>query len=318
MYSVIVQILDQNIELKLIYKTNQETEFSENLSKDFGLVREGIFYSVLASDLASELGIGLAKVYSSKGNVITGQKEILLEDLSQLGLQSGYLFGPKVPINYDRRFEIDQIIGKFFQKHNAVVPSPEIVASATLSQIAKIHRKYWCDKTFVQNNAMWLSGSKYGICSCPEDNIILSLDQVLWEKNQKAAVDIWFEMYEKIKNKQTSLIWDENVIACMNASIKKINWNRHLEKCKLKPFTFVHRDLHAGNVFWIPRKHSRENTTVSTCSNSSAINTSKNIETETNITVPMHDLGTTILLDWEVCGVGWGPRLGSLWSWLGT
>lgn len=78
----------------------------------------------------------------------TGLKEILMEDLSETGIQSGLLFGPNAPINLGRR--VNDIVEETFELHNSAIPSPEMVAMATVTELAKVHRKFWRNSTLVK------------------------------------------------------------------------------------------------------------------------------------------------------------------------
>lgn len=110
-----------------------------------------------------------------------------------------------------------------------------------------------------------------------------------WDQHQKLGIDGWNGMLAKLRNKETSLVYDPNLVACINASIQKIDWEAHLASCRSRSFTFIHRDCHAGNVFWVPTPNSA------------------------SATVPADDItgssiGKCLLLDWEMCGVGNGPE----------
>ena len=145
LYSISVGVIGQP-ELNLIYKTTQPTEEAESASKNIGQAREALFYAHIAPDLLSE--VGLPRVYASRGDMVTGVKEILMDDLSETGIQSGLLFGPLAPINMGRN--VNSIINDVFESLDAIVPSPEQVAMATVTELAKLHRKYWCSSDFVK------------------------------------------------------------------------------------------------------------------------------------------------------------------------
>lgn len=194
MYSVTVTIHNSpdNI-LKFIYKTNSPTAFAEERSQMLGLGREALFYDLLAPTLVSEISLGLPKVYASRGNMKTGQKDILIEDLSLKGCQSGLLFGSKVPINYGR--DVPSIVSEVFTLHNSKIPSPEELASLTLKQLANLHRYYWNDIDFVKRHAHWLGRITTGICSGfisdDEHDVNLISNRSAWETLVMEYVNMW-------------------------------------------------------------------------------------------------------------------------------
>ena len=67
----------------------------------------------------------------------TGMKDILLEDLTGLGICSGLLFGPKAPLNIKKNLPSE--VEAFFEAFQGQtdIPSAIEVASVTLSRMAQ-------------------------------------------------------------------------------------------------------------------------------------------------------------------------------------
>lgn len=127
--------------VKYVYKNVPESR--EKHSKDLGLPRESLFYKLLAPTLV-EQGVTIPGVVFSHGNMVTGSKTIVLEDLSGSCLQSGYFFGPGSPLNWAK--DLDAVV-------TTKIPM-EVVARDTFRRAASLHATYWKDDSLLQHK--WL------------------------------------------------------------------------------------------------------------------------------------------------------------------
>ena len=127
--------------IKYVYKTVPQS--SEGNSKNLGLPRESFFYKLLAPTLLQQ-GVTLPVVVYSYGDMSTGSKTIVLEDLSEGCVQSGYFFGPGSPLNWGK--DLDEIV-------TTKIPV-ELVARDTFRKIASLHATYWKDESLLQHK--WL------------------------------------------------------------------------------------------------------------------------------------------------------------------
>ena len=107
------------------------------LSRKLGLAREALFYQHLAPRLPAAEAI-LPKIYYSVGDMTTGHKCLFMEDLEDW-LDSGILFGPGNPNNWDRN--LPQLISDAFQ--DRAPPSAATVAETTFCAIAHVHATFW-------------------------------------------------------------------------------------------------------------------------------------------------------------------------------
>lgn len=279
MYSLTAVIDNKDIEHHYILKTTAPTLEALQRSIDYGLPRESIFFKELGETLSSQLNFSIPKVFACVGDMKTGQKDILMEDLSEKGLQSGLLFGPKAPLNLDKN--LDDLIERVFQKHDAAIPSAEEIAMATFKQIGLMHKYFWEDETIIEKHGEWLRSSNWGWAGCFDNIDTLTDIQREWESCQSMANEPWRNTKNRISNGSLTLDWDDNLFQCLEAAMEKIDWFTHVKVCKKRSWTLTHGDFHPGNVFWLP------------VTGSSSI--------ESDIT------GHPMFLDWEFVGVGNGP-----------
>ena len=214
------------------------------VSKQYGLAREGMFYrhwaslpcslpSVAAngSASASPLGKVLPKVYHSEGSMETGDKLIVMEDLSQSHVQLGYYYGPGNPNNNGK--DLAALTSKL----------PMDVASATrlaFSAAAKLHAPYWgCHMEHPWlTKAGWLTGKN-------EDE---------WTSAQGSTSAAWAKVKAKIASADPSYTvhWDPFLVACIDSSIGKARapggWAAFQAELGARPFTLVHGDFHPANL----------------------------------------------------------------------
>ena len=212
------------------------------MSKQYGLAREGLFYQLWASlpcslpmaadGSASESPLGkvLPNVYHSEGSMETGDKLIVMEDLSQSYVQLGYYYGPGNPNNYGK--DLAALTSKL----------PMDVASAThlaFSAAAKLHAPYWgCHMEHPWlAKAAWLTGKN-------EDE---------WTSAQGFTSAAWAKVKAKIASTDPSYTvrWDPFLVACIDSSISKAQvggWAVFQAELSTRPFTLVHGDFHPANL----------------------------------------------------------------------
>jgi hypothetical protein len=231
-------------------------------SKLLGTAREAYFYTNLAGSLLDDK-VETPAVYYAKGDMSDGSYRLLLEDLSLTAVQSGYFFGPGSPLNW----------GKDLPALLSTVQPPitfREVAVDTFIQMARMHRKYW-RKTSLLHEHSWLRGRGY----------YHGEDEDHWQREQTRASLAWLKCKEQIANKTSQIKWNEHLIACVDASLAKSNWEDFLAEKKSRAWTLVHGDMHPANVLWDWLKPS-----------------------VTGITPK----GTSIFVDWAMVGVGSGPQ----------
>lgn len=122
-------------------------------SKDLGGPRESLFYEHLAPTLRSR-GVDIPVALYVHGDMATGEKTVILEDLSATSVQSGYYFGPGSPHNWNK--DLVALMSK------DAVPM-EAIARETFRKAASIHATYWMDKSLLKHkwlrSQQWLVGT---------------------------------------------------------------------------------------------------------------------------------------------------------------
>jgi len=132
--------------IKYVYKNVPAGH--ETTSRNLGLPRESFFYKLLAPKLV-EQGVTIPTVLFSYGDMTTGHKTIVMEDLSVGCVQSGYFFGPGSPLNWGK--DLDALVTTKFPM--------EVVARDTFRRAASLHATYWKDESLLQHK--WLRGQAW-------------------------------------------------------------------------------------------------------------------------------------------------------------
>jgi len=225
-------LLEDGTTLTVVKKTTFETTIGRSIA--LGLAREGLFYDKFAPQILSVCPNILPRVYHSSGDMATGQKLILLEDLSELNaVQAGYFFGPGSPHNWGK--DLDQITAPY--KSNAVN-----VTRAAFKIASKIHGMYWKDNTLLTPDNSWLRGSAW----------MQGTGETPFLEAQKQGSDMWAKTVQAIDDGTTAIKWDPLVLECMNSSFKKVSWSAFQERVRTMQWTLVHSDFHPANCMWVP------------------------------------------------------------------
>lgn len=126
---------------------------SQSRSTINGGPRESIFYNEFAPQLRAA-GTSLPVVLYSHGDMETGEKVIIMEDLSLRGIQSGYFFGPGSPLNWGKDLPV---LLSHVPFHGNL--SAREVALDAFVQVAKLHRTFWGDVGLLARE--WLRGTSW-------------------------------------------------------------------------------------------------------------------------------------------------------------
>lgn len=197
------------------------------VSRTFGQARECIFYENFADKLRTD--IGLPEVVHAYGDMESGEKVILFEDLCDC-VQSGYFFGPGSPHNW----------GKDLQALRSGQPTVTVedVATAAFVNAALVHARFWKDESL--KHMTWLRGAQW----------ISGEGKELWEMAQKTVINGWATVKSKIASGSSGVRWDEHTSACIESSISKISWETYREQVLRDDYqwTLVHGDFHPANM----------------------------------------------------------------------
>jgi hypothetical protein len=245
------------------------------LSLSLGLAREALFYKHLAPKVKD---VAIPKIYYSHGDWTTGEKVVVMEDLSSSKgsgsnnnnnnnnnnsfIDSGILFGPGNPNNWNR--DLKDCIAKAYHTNNdedgaQQPPSAEQVAHATFQAIAKVHATFWKDATLLEDHE-WLRGA----------NWVQGKDEASWEASQGYIQGIYQAGIDD------SVQWDPLVKATIDHAMAGISWGNQLKRLNTNEnthWTLVHGDFWPGNIL-----------------------------------VSTKDCNDLRMLDWEMTGLGSGPQ----------
>jgi hypothetical protein len=267
------------------------------LSRKLGLAREAMFYNILApkisisssknsddntysgknSDRRFLCEPGIPKIYYSFGDMSKGSKFVIMEDLSEGFIDSGILFGPGNPNNWNR-----DLNGKIANAYPSNVPTSREVANQTFLAIARVHATFWRNKELLKEEYSWLRGSSW----------ISGKDEESWWASQGLIQKIWQKYLEEYSHSEGDICWDPLVWKIITKAMKGISWESHRKRLNEDThFCLVHGDFWPGNVM------------IAKDITSTGIKT-----TAAAITRGDNGVRTLRLLDWEMVGIGSGPQ----------
>ena len=216
---------------RFIYKTVVEADKAKLQS--LGCPREALFYQILATRLRNE-GTSIPLVLFAYGDMKTGDKTLILEDLSYHGIQSGLFYGPGTPLNWGKD------LPTLLQKVPTTVTTKE-VALDTFIQAARLHRCYWKDTSLLQYD--WLRGSDW----------INGAGQAAWEASMNTVKTSWNATKDKIANGTSKVNWDDNLLQTIDQSIANLDFDKYVIEMKQRTWTLAHGDYHPANIMWSSR-----------------------------------------------------------------
>lgn len=197
-------------------------------SKQLGLFREAHFFELLSSNFP--VGF-LPKTYHVFGNSQTGEKFLLMEDLSDT-IQSGYFFGPGSPLNWGKD------LGKMTEKAPGVTMT-KIVREISI-MAARMHAKYWKRTDLLEMT--WLKGASW----------MSGKDRQGWEASQEYVRQRWALQKAKIGSPECETVWHPDLVAVMDASYANISWEDFQSRIQSSCWTLAHGDFHPANMMWRP------------------------------------------------------------------
>ena len=238
---------------RFVLKTVDEA--SKARLQSLGCPREALFYQQLAPRLRAE-GTAIPLTIFAHGDMQTGDKVIVMEDLTYHGLQSGLFYGPYTPLNWGKDLSV---VDK--------IPTPvtvKDVARDSFLQAARLHRCYWKDESLLQHS--WLRAT----------NWMQGNGKEAWDASMQTVKTSWATAKAKIENGTCKVNWDANLLATVDASIAKLDFDKYVAIFQQRAWTLVHGDYHPANMIWAWDVETKE--------------------------------AKSMLLDWEMVGVGSGPQ----------
>lgn len=246
-------------------------------NKRLGLAREALFYShwrdLEKADGCSrcEIDSVLPRVYHAEGSMDTGAKLIVMADLSDECVQSGYFFGLGNPNNW----------GKDLAALRGDDKPPLSVAQVTalaFSAAAKLHAPFWGSRAL--GSVSWLRASGW----------VRGADEAAWSEAQASARANWQHVKAQIERGEAKAKWDPRLVACVDASVGRASperggWAAYQAELAARPFTLVHGDFHPANM--LVRRRAGPSDADAAADGAAA---------------------QLLLVDWEAVGVGSGPQ----------
>lgn len=210
-------------------------------SRQLGLAREAIFYHQLASKIqlttssSDEKNACIPKIYYSYGDMASGSKFVVMENLSNGFVDSGILFGPGNPNNWNR--DLKSQVEEAYPRTSA--PSTYNVANQTFLAIANVHAKFWRDATLLQDEYDWLRCSSW----------INRKDEKSWRASQGLIQGFWGKYNINLKDGNNGIQWDPLVREIVEKAMQGISWESQQDRLNSNSqFTLVHGDFWPGNV----------------------------------------------------------------------
>jgi len=211
----------------------QKTETSRSL----GLIRESLFYK---SELSKKFGSLIAKCYYAYGSEVTGEKYMLLEDLSP-AIPAGFFFGPGNPNNWSKKDQLLAICEPSMKEGTDV----EVVSRQSFKDMARIHASFWKNEALKSVCFSWLRGNDWWNHKGQE-----SFDRI-----QGDLTNTWARVKGKIDPsglQDNGVQWDLDFIKLIDASFSRISFEGYTQWTDKTPWTFVLGDCHPANALWVP------------------------------------------------------------------
>ncbi|KAI9349729.1 kinase-like domain-containing protein [Obelidium mucronatum] len=203
-------------------------------SKTLQLAREALFYKFFGSTLHKYI----PKIHYSKGDLETGEKLLVMQDLSLSHIQSGYCFGQCSPHNWGK--DLEALTGC----KNESTERKDLTLRVALHAFrlaAGFHARFWKERDSLVGYS-WLRGVEW----------MQGRGEKEWTAHQLAAQAYWETMKEKIASGKTGVKWDARLVECMDSSFRKVSWAGFQNRIQDSHYGFslVHGDYHPANMMW--------------------------------------------------------------------
>jgi Ecdysteroid kinase-like family len=236
-----VELEDSNDDKKLIIK--QVPTKGRPISQQLGLAREALFYNQLANQV-EQASSSQSKnhkiipwIWYAHGDMTSGAKVVIMEDLSQTHVDSGVFFGPGNPNNWKRD------LPKMVARAGPNIPSAAHVAKVTFVELAQVHATFWCRQDLLKDDYDWMRGHAW----------LQGKGKDTWEASQGLLRRFWGHYLEREKDaSKPTLSWDTTVRAAVEKSIQGISWEAQVKRLhKNGRWCAVHGDCWPGNFMWM-------------------------------------------------------------------
>lgn len=215
--------------MALAFKKPMARGSAESRGK-MGLAREAYFYKFLAPQLS---GFNIPRCYYATGNMETGEMVLLMECLEG-AVPSGTFFGSTNPNNWSIKDKLDVMC-----EGN---PSAADMTAQAFSLFARLHGTYWRPAELLEKS--WLNSTDY----------LRGEGEVKWKELQEQFQKAWTSCRAAISAEKATIQWDEHLVACLDASCAKIDWQAFQKELKRLPFCLMHGDAHPHNFLWVEQR----------------------------------------------------------------
>jgi hypothetical protein len=190
-----------------------------------------LFYERFGPEISDFLPV----IYYTNGDMTTGSKCIILEDLSSNSCQTNILFfEPNSPFHGGKDFS-----GEMWKTEGLCIRE---ILTSIITCAAKLHAQY-TNKSIT--HIKWLRGSQYFDDSdtTVEDN---------WQMRMRNLQDTWTKFKsDKHLNGVSKVIWSTKIIEIIEASLCKVSWPAFKNRLNdSRNLTLVHGDFHPANMHW--------------------------------------------------------------------
>mmetsp|Transcript_4483 Transcript_4483/g.7330 ORF Transcript_4483/g.7330 Transcript_4483/m.7330 type:complete len:446 (+) Transcript_4483:69-1406(+) len=255
----------EGVEKKYVVKSIREERLE--MSSDLGLAREALLYK----ELGHSFSVGLPHVVFAEGDMATGSKYLIMEDLSD-AVQTGYFFGPGSPLNWNKDLHA--------QMNRIPDATLEEILTEAMKVAGQFHGIFWMQETLLEKS--WLHGVEW----------MRGENEESWKAGQLVGSSAWEKTKSKIsKASETgyTVRWSDYTVSLLEASIGKSSWLEDQARIQNVPWTLVHGDFHPANMMWRP-------SAVASASASA------------DVAPAGQGKQRLVLLDWEAAGVGNGAQ----------
>ena len=229
----------------VVVKSDAAVEAGRADASALGLAREALFFAApLSARLADALDGALPTVHYACGDLATGRKALVLEDVA--GVQAGRFFGPGSPLNWGSTTPSDAELG------GDTPPTPEDVTRAAFLLCARWHGAFTGDRSLLSEDAMpYLRGAAAlaGRTAAAETE---------WRAAQEQAAGGWAVLEAGLAaGSFPADALSPRLLGLVRASLARAAWPVAAAAAHARAaagdFTLVHGDMHPANCLWLSR-----------------------------------------------------------------
>ena len=145
----------------------------------------------------------------------TGETQMLLESLTE-SVPAGVFFGSGNPNNWGIKDRIEQLC-----EGN---PDALEVTRLQFSLYAQLHARHWRSEALFEKP--WLRGADW----------YRGKGEAGWASAQKMASTGWTEASKQRLSGESEIVWDDHLVACLDASFAKVDWIDYVSQLRGNPY----------------------------------------------------------------------------------